>query len=40
MNEPLTNRGFLQTVLTLALVLFALFLVWRFVAGSKRGYDR
>ena len=33
MNEPLTNRGLLRTVLTLALVLFALFLVWRFVAG-------
>lgn len=33
MNEPLTNRGLLRTVLTLALVLFALFLVWRLVVG-------
>jgi predicted PurR-regulated permease PerM len=33
MNEPLTNRAALRTALALALILFGLFLVWRFVAG-------
>jgi len=33
MNEPLTNRAIVRTALALALILFGLFLVWRFVAG-------
>ncbi len=33
MNEPDYSRGFLRAGMTLALVVFGLFLAWRFVAG-------